>query len=119
MAALGGTGAPMWPLAVFAVLGGVAAFVLPGVRWRRWRYAIGAEQIELRHGTFVERRTLVPIRRVQHVDSEQGPLQGSFGLASVTFHTAAGGVSIPALSSSQADQVRELVAARARVLDDD
>ena len=36
------------------------------------------------------KRTLVPIRRVQHVDTETGPVQGMFDLATVSFHTAAG-----------------------------
>src|SRR5687768_6906575 len=75
---------PLWPLGLFALLAVVAVVVVPELRWRRWRYAIGDEEIELQHGTFVARRTLVPIRRVQHVDSEQGPLQGSFDLSSVT-----------------------------------
>mgnify|MGYP006160374619 CR=1 FL=1 len=56
-----------------------------------------AEEIDLRHGLFTVRRTLVPIRRVQHVDTESGPLQGMFELATVSFHTAAGSTKIPAL----------------------
>jgi membrane protein YdbS with pleckstrin-like domain len=105
-------------LLVAVLLAVVAVVVVPAVRWRRWAYEIRDEEIELRHGTFVARRTLVPIRRVQHVDSEQGPLQGSFGLAAVTFHTAAGKVSIPALGVSEADRVRRRVAELARTLDD-
>ena len=69
-------------------------------------------------GAFVVKRTLIPIRRVQHVDTESGPLQDSFGLATVTFHTAAGGVAIPALLKSEAETVRAQVAALARTRDD-
>jgi hypothetical protein len=106
------------PLLVAAVLFVVAAVVVPPLRWRRWRYEIRDEEIDLLHGAFVQRRTLIPIRRVQHVDTEAGPLQGSFGLATVTFHTAAGGVEIPALRRGEADTVRARVAALARTRDD-
>jgi membrane protein YdbS with pleckstrin-like domain len=84
----------------------VAIAIAPGLRYRRWRYAIREHEIDISHGTWVSRRTLVPMRRVQHVDTESGPLQGSFGLASVSFHTAAGGLEIPALRQAEANRVR-------------
>jgi hypothetical protein len=115
----GGLGGPGWlapavGAAAVAVLGGV----VPALRWRRWRYEVREDEIDLLRGAFVVRRTLIPIRRVQHVDTESGPLQDSFGLATVTFHTAAGGVSIPALRKGQAETVRTRVAALARTRDD-
>ena len=105
------------PVAVAAI--GIAAVVVaPGLRYRRWRYAVRDDEIDIRHGTFVVRRTLVPIRRVQHVETESGPLLGSFGLAAVSFHTAAGETEIPALGSNQAELVRAQIARLARTRDD-
>jgi uncharacterized protein len=95
----------------------VVAF-LPRLRYSRWRYAVRDDEIDIRHGTFVVRRTLVPIRRVQHVETEAGPLLDSFGLASVSFHTAAGATEIPALTSLQAERVRARIALLARTRDD-
>jgi membrane protein YdbS with pleckstrin-like domain len=106
------------PAVGVALVGVVAAAVVPGARWRRWRYEVRDEEIDLLHGTFVRRRTVVPIRRVQHVESETGPLQDRFGLATVTFHTAAGAVAIPALGAHEAGDVRTRVAGLARRLDD-
>jgi uncharacterized protein len=107
-------------LAVVAaiVLAVVAAAVVPELRWRRWRYEVRDEEVDLLRGTFVARRTIIPIRRVQHVDTESGPLQDSLGLATVTFHTAAGGVGIPALGKGEAERVRSRVAELARTRDD-
>jgi len=96
----------------------VVVAVAPALRWRRWRYEIRDDEIDLRHGTFTVRRTLVPIRRVQHVDTEVGPLQDSFGLATVKFHTAAGATEIPALDKGEAERVRTRVAELARARDD-
>jgi hypothetical protein len=112
-------GALKWllPLAVLAAAL-VAVFALPPLRHSRWRYDVREQEIDIRHGTFVVRRTLVPIRRVQHVETETGPLQGLFGLASVAFHTAAGQSEIPALSSREAELVRARIARLARGLDD-
>ena len=93
-------------------------FAMPEVRYRRWRYEIRDDEIDLRHGLLSVKRTLVPIRRVQHVDTSQGPLQGSFHLASVAFHTAAGETEIPALRRHEADEVRRRVALLARTRDD-
>ncbi len=102
-----------------ALLGAaVVAGVLPELRWRRWRYEIREDEVDLMRGAFVVRRTIIPIRRVQHVDTESGPLQDSLQLATVTFHTAAGGVAIPALGKVEAEQVRSRVAELARTRDD-
>jgi uncharacterized protein len=104
----------------FAALGVavVAVAVVPELRWRRWRYEIREEEIDLQHGTFTIRRTLVPMRRVQHVDTETGALQGTFDLSTVKFHTAAGATSIPALGRAEAERIRRRVAELARALDD-
>jgi uncharacterized protein len=94
------------------------AGVVPELRWRRWRYEVRENEVDLVRGAFVVRRTIIPIRRVQHVDTESGPLRDSLGLASVTFHTAAGGVAIPALGKGEAENVRTRVAELARTRDD-
>ena len=106
-----------WGLLV-VVAGVVAGLVAPMILWRRWRYEIRAEEIDLRHGLFTVRRTLVPIRRVQHVDTESGPLQGMFELATVSFHTAAGSTKIPQLFRGQAEEIRRRVAELTRTRDD-
>jgi uncharacterized protein len=115
--AVGGILAWLLPLVV-AAGALVAIFVLPGVRYRRWRYEVRDEEIDIQHGTFVVKRTLVPIRRVQHVETETGPLQDLFDLASVAFHTAAGETEIPALGLGEAARVRARIAELARHLDD-
>ena len=107
----------LWALAVLAA-GLALAAVVPEVRWRRWRYQVREEEIDLRHGLVTVRRTLVPIRRVQHVDTSSGLLQGAFDLATVSFHTAAGETEIPALTRADAEAVRRRVGELARTRDD-
>src|SRR3954454_25416734 len=56
---------PWRALALLAYVGlaGAAVVVLPTLRHRRWRYEVREQKIDIRHGTFVVTRTVVPIRR--------------------------------------------------------
>ncbi len=99
-------------LAVFSV------FVAPGVRWRRWRYEIRPDEVDLQRGVWWVSRTLVPLARIQHVDTRQGPLQRRYGLSTVVFHTAAGPNQIPELSTPIAAEARDRIADLTREQDE-
>lgn len=103
--------------ALFGVAVGVA--LVPGLRYRRWRYEIREDEIDIRHGALSIRRTLVPMSRVQHVETRSGPLQSMFGLSTVIFHTAAGQNLIPQLREPEADEVRRRIATLARTSTDE
>lgn len=99
-------------LAVFSV------FVTPGLRWRRWRYEIRPDEVDLQRGVWWVSRTLVPLARIQHVDTRQGPLQRRYGLSTVVFHTAAGPNQIPELSTPIAAEARDRIADLTREQDE-
>jgi membrane protein YdbS with pleckstrin-like domain len=101
-------------LALFVVLAGV----VPDLRWRRWRYEIRDEEVDLQRGIVWVSRTLVPLARIQHVDTQSGPLQRRFGLATVVFYTAAGANQIPELSAPVAAGVRDRIADLTREQDE-
>ena len=96
----------------------LAVTIIPVLRHRRWRYEIRAEEIDIRHGTFSVTRTIVPMRRVQHVETTRGVLEQGFDLATVSFHTAAGSTQIPALWDVEAARVRTRIAELARTADE-
>lgn len=111
----------MWPtlIAVAIVAPSLAwAFIGPAIRYRQWRYEIREDEVDLQHGVVVKTRQLIPMSRIQHVDTRRGPLQQRFGLASVVFFTAAGSMEIPALSHDDAQDVRNRIADLAKVHDD-
>jgi membrane protein YdbS with pleckstrin-like domain len=99
------------PLLAILVLGVAVVGVAPGLRWKRWRYEIRPDEIDLQRGILWVGRTLVPLARIQHVDTRQGPLQRRFGLSTVVFYTAAGPNRIPELSTPVAAEVRDRIAA--------
>jgi len=112
---------PPWlafsPGVAAAALALVLVTVLPPARWHRWRYEVRGEEVDLERGVLWRRRTLVPLSRVQHVDTKSGPLQRRFGLATVEIYTAAGSEEIPQLAVSVADELRENISALAQTHD--
>jgi uncharacterized protein len=106
------------PLLAILVLAGVIVGVVPGLRWRRWRYEIRPDEVDLQRGIFWISRTLVPLARIQHVDTRQGPLQRRFGLSTVVFYTAAGPNQIPELSTPVAERARDRIAELTREQDE-
>jgi uncharacterized protein len=114
-----------WSPALIAlpVLGWIAIFVVsvvvfPNLAYARWRFGIDDEEIDIQRGRMWIERVLVPMVRVQHVDTERGPIQRRLGLASVVVHTAAGSFEIPALDLERAIELRTRIAVLARVSDD-
>jgi uncharacterized protein len=114
---------PIWIPIIFVVLGVIFTylniFLFPILRFRRFRYEVRDEEIELQEGFIIRRNTLIPIVRVQHVDTIQGPLLRKYHLASVIVHTAATAHEIPALEESEAEELRLFISKLARVADED
>ena len=106
--------AQLVPLAGLAV----GALLVPELRWRRWRWDVRPDAIDIQHGTLTIRRTLVPMMRVQHVDTTSGILEQGFDLATVVVHTAAGSHEIPLLTLHDAGELRERIADLARMADE-
>lgn len=109
---------------MFAVIVGLISlffFVafIPALRYRRWRYEIFDQEIYIQHGILIRTRTLVPMIRVQHVDTEQGPILKKFCLATVSISTAATTHYIPALPEEAASRLRDQISTLARVDEDD
>ncbi len=84
----------------------LTGIVLPKLRWKRWKYDVAEKEIDMLRGIIIKKRTLVPMNRVQHVDTKQGPVYRRFGLSSVTISTAATTHEIPALDDDTANALR-------------
>jgi membrane protein YdbS with pleckstrin-like domain len=97
-----------WIVPVVGLVAGT--WLIPRLRWSRWRWDVRDEGIDIQHGTLTVRRTLVPWLRVQHVDTRRGLFEQSFGLSTVVVHTAAGSHTIPLLPEPEAEALRERIA---------
>lgn len=106
-------------IGVTLILSYLLIVLIPKIRWLRWRYEIYSSEIYLQHGLIIVTRTLVPMIRVQHVDTKQGPILKKFGLATVQISTAATVHEIPALVEEDAANLRDAIAELARVGEED
>ncbi|CAN7583928.1 PH domain-containing protein [Rossellomorea sp. LjRoot5] len=106
-------------IGVFILFTYLFVFLLPTIKWKRWRYEVREQEIELQRGILIVKRTLVPMVRVQHVDTVQGPILKRYGLSTITISTAANVHEIPALDMDEADELRNSISQLARVAEDD
>ncbi len=91
---------------VFEGLGVVYMFL----RFRNWSFELREDHLFLDHGVLKRTRSMVPYVRVQHIDTQRGPVYRLFGLSKVVVYTAGSkgaDVTIPGLSRSDASDVQE------------
>lgn len=112
------------PAIILAALFLVLMLITPSIRWRIHRWEVTDEAVYSRSGFLWEEWRAAPLSRVQTVDKTRGPLQKSFGLATVVVTTASaqGAVRINALDDQTAtalvDRLTLLTGATAESEDD-
>ena len=104
---------------VIEVICVVDLLVSPRVECATWRYDVTPTDVDLYHGVFTKKRVLVPLVRVQHVQTRQGPILRAHGLATVTISTAGESFEIPGLAEDDANELRDRVAELARLAKED
>jgi membrane protein YdbS with pleckstrin-like domain len=114
---LAGQNGPVW-LATTSVclVSGLALFFaiwLPKVAYDRFGYAIRDQDFYVERGILLKRRTAIPLSRIQHVDTHQGPLEQLMKLSQLHVFTASGMSAdgcLPGLSRETADRLRDQLA---------
>jgi membrane protein YdbS with pleckstrin-like domain len=93
---------------VVAVLA-IAAYGFVNRRLRAWAYAEREDDLLVRRGVMFRRLSVIPYGRMQFVDVTSGPIERSFGLATVRMHTAAAAsdARIPGLPAQEAARLRD------------
>jgi membrane protein YdbS with pleckstrin-like domain len=112
---LGRTGVPIPGGLVFgaAVLLMIyPTFIAPGRHYRSWGWRVDADELHLHRGVWTKLETIVPFRRVQHIDVSQSWLEGAFHVTSLVLHTAGTvdhRVVLPGLDRETAEKIRDEV----------
>ena len=112
LAALIGTGTIGLGLLVLApavVLLLAFSFGFAWLKWSRFTYTTGPDNIRVEHGLLSRHARAVPYDRIQDVSLEEKLLPRLFGLAEVRFETGAGGkdeISLAYLSLDEAERLR-------------
>lgn len=89
--------------------------------FQRRKFGIREKDIIFQNGYFVFRQTILPYKRIQHVEIKQGPLFKAFSLFTLKIYTAgssAGDLSIAGLNKIDADKLKAQIL-KATDLDED
>lgn len=96
-------------LLIISIITLLTELALVSYHWNFWTYLIDERHVELHHGFFFRKQTIIPIARVQNVTLKQGPILRLKDLQKIEIVTAAGSSKIDGLLSSQADTLKELI----------
>ena len=108
---------PAFILAPALLVSAFIGIISPGRRYRAWGYRMDEEELRLASGVYTQVETLVPLKRVQHLDIAQGPLERANGVCRLMLHTAGTAnslVVLPGLSRETAEAMRSEIRARIR-----
>ncbi len=101
---------------LFYILLGVAGFMgvlhivaIPQIRMIYWGYELREEEVDIQYGLIVIKRSLIPMTRIQHVDTHHGPIMRLFGLATLSISTAGTKHQVPALKQETAESLRRRI----------
>lgn len=88
------------------------AFVLwiPRLRYKNWKYALRPTEMVLIRGVFNRVHTIVPLRRIQHLDVSQDLFEQEYDLGKLVIHTAGtrnSAVVLPGLNIEEAKRLRD------------
>jgi uncharacterized protein len=99
-------------LAGATLVAGAFGWRFVGRRFRSWGYAEREDDLLVRRGVMFARLSVVPYGRMQFIDVTAGPLERTFGLATVRLHTAAAATDarIPGLARAEAARLRDRLA---------
>jgi membrane protein YdbS with pleckstrin-like domain len=101
------------PAALIALAGAPLVLALPRWWYRVHRWEVTDSAVYTRSGHFWQEWRVAPMSRIQTVDTQRGPLEQRFGLATVTVTTASakGAVKIEGLDHAVAADLAEQLTA--------
>lgn len=86
--------------------------IYPIMEYKRWKYMINDEKIEIIHGIFFIKRDIIPIVRIQNISIEQGMVYRRYKLYKLKIALASGTFEIEGLCRDVADDIAEILRKR-------
>ncbi|KRM92601.1 PH domain-containing protein [Liquorilactobacillus cacaonum] len=74
---------------IVAVLATIASLLLIPYRYYFHRYKINQTEVAIQTGFFFRKTTYIPLIRIQHIETSQGPILRFVHLTELSIHTAA------------------------------
>ncbi|MGX6962961.1 PH domain-containing protein [Vagococcus xieshaowenii] len=93
--------------------------ILIPYRYNFHRYEVSPEDLSFQKGYIFREITYVPINRIQHIETEQGPFLRKEQLMEIIIHTAATSHKIEGLEIEEAKKLREQIINMIKVAEQD
>lgn len=92
-----------------------STLIRPVLLYRNTRYEVDEQYMQLKTGALFEKHQLIPMTKIQSVETNQGPIMRKYGLYSLSVETMASSHSIVGLSESRAIKMRNQIAHYAKI----
>lgn len=103
---------------VAVVVAAAGTIILPPIRYRVFWYAISQTELDMQDGVIFTTRSVVPMRRVQSLRTERGPLANHYRMTNLKIRTAAGSVRLGGLDRAEADRLCDRISRLTDLADD-
>lgn len=94
-------------------------FIKPVYFQKTWRYEVDEDFIQIKNGLFKKYYAIIPMSKVQYVNTNQGPLLRKYEIATINIGTMASSHEIPFIPVDESEKLRTLIAHLAKVNEPD
>lgn len=114
-----------WPIWIGWILIGITAIAILSTIWstalrpfllyRNTRYEVDEDFLQLKSGALFENHEIVPMTKIQSVETNQGPIMRKFGLYGLSVETMGSTHGISGLQKERALEIRNQIAQYAKI----
>ena len=105
------------PLAIYTSAGvfillSIIGWLSNNISFKHSGYALRERDILFRRGWLIRKMRAVPLKRIQHVSVQSGPIERKFGLSSISIYTAGSeeaDFTINGITEQRAQQIKEWI----------
>jgi membrane protein YdbS with pleckstrin-like domain len=94
----------------------IYVIAVPVIRYKRYKYRITDDEIDVIEGFLWVKRDIVPIERLHKIEIAQGPIDRIYKLAKVVVTTAGGDVTIRFLEREVAESIADTLKSRINII---
>ncbi len=92
-------------LSIIVVLLLIFNFLIPQYVYKLYGYEINNDYLVIKKGVIFRKNAYIPIKRIQHIEKFQGPIQTMFKLTTVIIYTAGSNEFIVGVPENEVDSV--------------
>lgn len=93
----------LFPILIIFIILNITIF--SSIRYKRYKYLVTEEKIEIKKGLFFITRSIILIKRVQKIEVTTGPIDRKFDLSNINIYTASGMDNIKFLNNEEAEKL--------------